>query len=95
MTAKTPCAVCLEKGTSYPMTEAEMRIHLDANPDHKQTANDPVVTAPMSVPKFFEWKKAPGSEECRPLYWFKGTLVDAHELLHMGEKVPDTPSCAN
>lgn len=97
MTTKTPCAVCLEKGTSYPMTEAELRIHFDANPDHKTYATyvhtghiAPVVS---KVPRFSQWHENPSGGDPIPFYWFDGKEYDANEIIFRGLELPETPPC--
>lgn len=99
MTTKTPCAVCLEKGTSYPMTEAELRIHFDANPDHKTEAakyflsDEPKPAVSGKGPRFTEWREDELGGKPRPWYWFDGLEYDANELVFKGLRVPETPPC--
>lgn len=98
MTTKTPCAVCLAKGQGYPMTEAELQIHYDANLDHRVFPPDVidkiVITDLKSpLPRFTEWREDEIGGKPRPWYWFDGLEYDANELVFKGLRVPETPPC--
>lgn len=100
---KTICATCLEKGQGYPMTEAELQLHYDANLDHwaksdeesvVNTKEEPVAAPCVgSGPRFTEWREDELGGKPRPWYWFEGLEYDANELVFKGLKVPETPPC--